>query len=131
MRHPPKKRIDTSGASVPLGDLGAAFVGLEISALPAAREDVAKPARVGPNWKPGRVVLRREKAQRGGKTVIVIHDFATHLPVSFIDALARRIRSACGCGGTVRGRSIEIQGDQPGKIRALLETEGFKVAGIS
>jgi translation initiation factor 1 len=78
----------------------------------------------------GRVVLRRETAHRGGKTVIVIHDFATHLPLSVIETIAKKVRSACGCGGTVRERRIEIQGDQPAKIRAVLETEGFQVAGI-
>jgi translation initiation factor 1 (eIF-1/SUI1) len=33
-------------------------------------------------------------------------------------------------GGTVQDRAIEIQGDQPGKIRAI-EAEGFLVAGVS
>jgi translation initiation factor 1 len=78
----------------------------------------------------GRVVLRREKAHRGGKTVIVVHDFATHITGKQIDAIATKLKKACGCGGTVKGRQIEIQGDQPGKIRALLETEGFQVAGV-
>ncbi len=82
------------------------------------------------NWKLGRVVLRREKAHRGGKTVVVIDDFATHLPLSVIEGLAKRLRAVCGCGGTVRGRAIEIQGDQAGKIRTLLEAEGFVVAGV-
>jgi translation initiation factor 1 len=75
-------------------------------------------------------VLRRERAHRGGKTVIVIDDFATHLPISVIEKTAKKIRLACGCGGTVKDRAIEIQGDQPGKIRAILETEGFLVAGV-
>jgi translation initiation factor 1 len=79
----------------------------------------------------GRVVLRRETAHRGGKTVIVVHDFATHLPVSVIEALAKKLRAACGCGGAVKGRTIELQGDQPGRIRALLEAEGFQVAGVA
>ena len=78
----------------------------------------------------GRVVLRRETAHRGGKTVIVLDDFATHLPLSVIEKMAKKLRQACGCGGTVRERSIEIQGDQPAKIRALLEAEGFQVAGV-
>jgi translation initiation factor 1 len=81
-------------------------------------------------WKMGRVVLQRETAQRGGKTVIVIKDFASHLPESVIETIARRVRSACGCGGTVKDRRIEIQGDQAGRIRALLEAEGFEVAGV-
>jgi translation initiation factor 1 len=81
-------------------------------------------------WKMGRVVLQRETAHRGGKTVIVIKDFATHLPVSVIETIAKRVRSACGCGGTMRDKRIEIQGDQPAKIRAVLEAEGFEVRGV-
>ena len=78
----------------------------------------------------GRVVLRREKAHRGGKAVIVVNDFAAQTTNAQIEALATRLKKACGCGGTVKGREIEIQGDQPGKIRTLLEAEGFRVAGI-
>lgn len=78
----------------------------------------------------GRVVLRREKAQRGGKTVIVVYDFASHITVPAIEALATKLKKACGTGGTVKAREIELQGDQPGKIRALLEAEGFRVLGV-
>jgi translation initiation factor 1 len=81
-------------------------------------------------WKMGRVVLRRSTAQRAGKTVIVIYDFATHLPLCVIESVAKKLRAGCGCGGTLRDRTIEMQGNQPAKIRALLEAEGFQVAGI-
>ncbi len=81
-------------------------------------------------WKMGRVVLQRETAHRGGKTVIVIKDFASHLPQSVIETIGKRVRSACGCGGTVKEKRIEIQGDQVAKIRTVLEAEGFEVAGI-
>jgi translation initiation factor 1 len=78
----------------------------------------------------GRVVLRRETAHRGGKTVVVVDDFATHLPVSVIEKIAKKLRASCGCGGAVKGRTIEIQGDQPARVRAALEAEGFQVAGV-
>jgi len=81
-------------------------------------------------WKMGSVVLQRETAHRGGKTVIVIKDFATHLPLSVIETIAKRVRAACGCGGTVRDKRIEIQGDQAAKVRAVLEAEGFEVRGV-
>ena len=81
-------------------------------------------------WKMGRVVLQKETAHRGGKTVIVIKDFASHLPQSVIETVAKRVRAACGCGGTVKERRIEIQGDQAARIRAVLEAEGFEVAGV-
>ena len=131
MRHATKKRISTDAAQVPLAGVDQAFAGL---ALPTDLPEAAmpKPGVEAPaaRWKMGRVVLRREKAHRGGKTVIVIDDFATHLPVSVIESVAKQVRAACGCGGTRKGRQVEIQGDQPAKVRAALEAEGFQVAGI-
>ena len=78
----------------------------------------------------GRVVLRKEKAHRGGKTVIVVHDFAPQITGAQIETFAGQLKKACGCGGTVKDRTIEIQGDQPAKIRTLLEAAGFQVAGV-
>ncbi len=129
MRPESKKRVPTQADQAPLAGMMAALDGLNIPTAPAAPEP-ATPPPAAPNWKPGRVVLRRERAGRGGKTVIIVDDFATHLPPSFIENVARTLRAACGCGGTVRGRAVEIQGDQPAKIRAALEAEGFQVAGV-
>jgi translation initiation factor 1 len=122
------ERIDTSPAQA---GLNAAFAGLEISGLPPAPEPAPSQLPAAGQKKRGRVVLRREKAHRGGKTVIVVHDFPTHLPLSEIEELARKLRAACGCGGTVKDRTIEVQGDQPGKIREILEREGFQAAGVT
>ena len=137
MRPEPKKRIDTNAAASARPMLNAAFSGLDLPNLPAASEaeplpsgKSAPPAVPEKRWKMGRVVLRREKAHRGGKTVIVAHDFATHLPQSVIEAVAKKIRAACGCGGAVKDRAIEIQGDQADRVRAALEAEGFQVAGV-
>lgn len=123
-----KQRIDTNPTQT---GLNTAFAGLEISGLPAGPEQV-EPAAMQPERpsKLGRVVLRREKAHRGGKTVIVVHDFESQISDTFIEELARKLRAVCGSGGTVRERTIEIQGDQPQKIRAALEAEGFRVAGV-
>lgn len=126
MSRDPKKKIPVSA---PQSGLNQAFAQLDLGPLAAGPGPAPGPA--DPQWKLGRVVLRRETAQRGGKTVIVVHDFATHLPASVIEKTARTLRQQCGCGGTVKGRTIEIQGDQAGRIRAVLEKEGFQVAGVS
>lgn len=112
-------------------NLNNPFAGLQADGLPAGREKSSpvQPATRKPGM--GRVVLRRETAHRGGKTVIVVHDFAPSIPMPVIEELARKLRNACGCGGTTRQRSIELQGNQPAKIRSLLEEEGFRVAGIT
>ncbi len=122
-----RERIDTNPAQT---GLSSAFLGLEISGLPPGSEVASSPPPTVERKLLGRVVLRREKAHRGGKTVIVVHDLPTHLPLSQIEELARKLRAGCGCGGTVKDRTIEIQGDQPGRIRELLETEGYKAAGV-
>jgi translation initiation factor 1 len=75
-------------------------------------------------------VLRRETAHRGGKTVLVVDGFGEQHASADIEALAKRLRAACGCGGTVRERAMELQGDFSGKVRQLLEAEGFSVAGV-
>ena len=130
MRPEPKKKIETSSSQSPLAGLGNAFAGMNLPDLPpgTAAAPPEKPAE--PLWKMGRVVLRRETAHRGGKTVVVVDDFATHLPVSVIETIAKKLRAGCGCGGTVKERRIEVQGDQPAKVRAILEGEGFQVAGV-
>ena len=113
------------------------FAALDVTGLPdpqpsppSAQVKSEMPAVVRPS-KFGRVVLRREKAHRGGKTVIVIYDFAPNISHAYIENLAAKLKAACGCGGTTRERTVEIQGDQPGRIRELLEAEGFRVAGIT
>jgi translation initiation factor 1 len=130
MRPEPKKRIDTRAADAPRTGLNTAFSELNLPDLPAGPAPTPPSEAPQTLWKMGRVVLRKETAHRGGKTVIVVDDFASHLPGSVIEKVAKRLRSACGCGGTVKGRTIELQGDQPAKVRAALEAEGFQVAGI-
>lgn len=129
MRPEPKKRIDTSPQQ---GGLNHAFakLALDTKGLPPGPPPVPSPESPQTIWKMGRVVLRKETARRGGKTVIVVDDFASHLPVSVIEKIGKKLRQTCGCGGTVKGRLVEIQMDQPGRIRAVLEAEGFEVAGI-
>ena len=111
-------------------NLNAALASLAVPNVAPSPKEAATPPPAQTLWKMGRVILRRETAHRGGKTVIVVHDFATHLPLSVIESIAKKLRTACGCGGAVKGRTIELQGDQPERIRALLESEGFQVAGL-
>lgn len=73
----------------------------------------------------GRVDIRRETGGRGGKTVTVIDGFVgIGLPEK--EQLAKKIRGACGCGGTVKDGAIEIQGDQRDTIARILTEAGFR-----
>ena len=62
--------------------------------------------------------------------VIVVHDFPPTTTPSEIETLGKKLRQAIGTGGAVKDRTIEIQGNQPVKIREFLEAEGWIVAGV-
>ncbi len=84
----------------------------------------AKPA-VAASKNRGRVDVRRETGGRGGKTVTVIDGFVgIGLPEK--EQLAKTIRAACGCGGTVKDGAIEIQGDQRETAARILNEAGFR-----
>jgi translation initiation factor 1 len=122
-----KPRIPVSGAQE---GIQSPFASLEIAGLPEGICLPPVPAAVPPRTKNGRVVLRREKAQRGGKTVVVVSGFEPHISSGDIERLAREARQSCGCGGTVREREIELQGDSPERVRGFFEKAGFRVAGV-
>ena len=122
-----KPRIETNPAQA---GLNQAFAGLDLGNLPAGPAEPERPVAAEKPARRGRVVLRKETAHRGGKAVIVVYDFEPQIDAALIEDLAKKLRAACGSGGTVRDRTIEIQGDQPGKVRQILEGEGFRVAGV-
>ena len=49
------------------------------------------------------------------------------LDAEALAALGKKLRSACGAGGTVKDGTLEIQGEHRDRIVALLEREGHKV----
>jgi translation initiation factor 1 len=73
----------------------------------------------------GRVDIVRETNGRGGKTVTVVTGFiGIGLPEK--ESLAKKMRAACGCGGTVKDGRIEIQGDQRETVAKILAGAGFR-----
>ena len=119
-----KGRIPVSG---PREDLQSPFAGLSIPGLPDRTPQAEKPA---PLSSPGRVVLRKEKAHRGGKPVIVVSGFHAGISMTELERLASDARKQLGCGGTVRDREMEFQGDNPAAVRKVFQTAGFRVDGI-
>ena len=67
--------------------------------------------------------LRMEKNGRGGKTVTVISGFIG--PQADMDALARTLKTFCGCGGSAKDGEIIIQGDFREKLKAKLISLGY------
>ncbi|GFO54844.1 translation initiation factor [Geomonas sp. Red276] len=72
----------------------------------------------------GVVRIRRESKGRGGKTVMVI----TGLPLdaTALTNLAGELKRRCGCGGTAKDGTIEIQGDHGELLLAELTKRGYK-----
>lgn len=120
------EKISTDGGGAlgqnPFGSLSSA--GLPV-APKVVLENLAKKSEPAPAKNRGRVDIRRETGNRGGKTVTVVSGFiGIGLPEK--EALAKKMRNACGCGGTVKEGAIEIQGDQREKIAAILSEAGFR-----
>ena len=62
---------------------------------------------------------------RKGKGVTVISGLL--LKAGELKALARELKAKCGCGGTVKDGTIEIQGDHCDRIAANLRAGGHVV----
>jgi len=73
----------------------------------------------------GIIRIGRETKGRRGKGVTII----TGLPGSSdaLKKIASQLKARCGVGGTVRGRIIEIQGDQRDRLVKLLTADGYTV----
>ncbi len=103
-----------------------ALSGTGLPALPKA--PAGGPAKIqiaAPAKNRGRVDIKRTTAGRGGKTVTLVTGFVgIGLPEK--ESLCKKMRNACGCGGTVKDGDIEIQGDQRDKIAAILSEAGFR-----
>ena len=107
-----------SGAGLPV----TPKVVLEQAAGAAAKPGAPEPAKAKNR---GRVDIRRETGGRGGKTVTVVDGFVgIGLPEK--EQLAKKMRAACGCGGTVKEGAIEIQGDQRETVARILGEAGFR-----
>jgi translation initiation factor 1 len=106
------------------------FAALNLSGLSPAPAPVSgsksappKPAPAAKNR--GRVDITREKGGRGGKTVTVVDGF-TGIGLPEKEQLVKKMRGACGCGGTVKDGRIEIQGDQRETVARILTEAGFR-----
>ena len=62
---------------------------------------------------------------RKGKAVTVISGFQ-HNPET-IEGIARVLKQYCGAGGTVKGKDIEIQGDQRKRVGEKLTALNYVV----
>jgi len=69
--------------------------------------------------------LHRDSKGRGGKGVTLIKNLV--LSDEDMSALTKKIKQACGTGGTVKDGVIEIQGENRERISDVLIKLGYKV----
>jgi translation initiation factor 1 len=95
------------------------------SELGDLRPKRAAPPETTPPPRQQTVHLLRDAKGRKGKAVTLVKNLA--LPEDDLQALATRLKQACGAGGTVRDGMIEIQGEQRDKIAGVLRKLGYQV----
>ena len=70
----------------------------------------------------GVVRVSRETKGRGGKAVTVVRGLA--LDAAALADLGKRLRTACGAGGTARDGVLEVQGDHAERVVDWLKQAG-------
>jgi translation initiation factor 1 len=124
-----KDKIPTQGGQSlgqnPFGALSSAGLPVAPKAVLEQAQAAAAGKAPAPAKNRGRVDIRRETGGRGGKTVTVVEGFVgIGLPEK--EQLCKKMRGACGCGGTVKDGAIEIQGDQRETVARILSEAGFR-----
>ena len=71
----------------------------------------------------GVVNVSRQTKGRGGKAVTLVTGLA--LDPDALAVLGKQLRTACGCGGTVKDGVIEVQGDHCEKVMEALKRQGY------
>lgn len=88
-------------------------------------EHVGSPASldVPPAQQKARIALDTKAGH--GKTLTVVTGLV--LTAKTLEKLAKQLKQSCGTGGTVRGATIELQGDHRDRVEKLLRGIGYGV----
>ncbi len=105
----------------PVNPLAAA---LQAKGFAPAPETPAPPAAKGEInlAKNGKIVVRRERKGRGGKTVTLVSGIERATPQ--LEEIARALRKSLGCGSTLEGHVIVLLGDVVPRAQAWLQAHG-------
>jgi len=117
-------RIDPAPAPTALSSLGDLLRQQGVAVAPASATGAAPlpaPGAGEPNLaRCARLIVRRERKGHGGKTVTVVEG----LPTAQLDALARLLRKALGCGSWVDDGRVVLQGDRLPAAETWLRRHG-------
>lgn len=103
-----------------------ALRGLAVPA-PAAAGDAHVPPAPAPSDSTKlipRAIVRLERSGRRGKEVTVVEHLA--IATAARDEWLKALKAALGCGGSVEGERLVLQGDQRKRLPALLQGRGVK-----
>jgi translation initiation factor 1 len=127
---PPAPRIGSNIAMKPVNPNGGLVYSTEagrmcpVCRLPVARCACRGKAAAAPATD-GVVRLFFETKGRGGKGVTVVRGLG--LDADELAALGKKLKAACGVGGTAKDGAIELQGDHRDRVLALLTAQGHQV----
>ncbi|MEO0373341.1 MAG: translation initiation factor [Cyanobacteria bacterium P01_A01_bin.17] len=82
-------------------------------------------SRPDPPTSEQKLTVQASRKGRKGKTVTVVNGFQTS--AAKLTELAKKLKSQCGSGGTVKDQTIEIQGDHSQKLAESLKKLGYPV----
>ena len=70
------------------------------------------------------VRVQVEKRKKGKRVTVVggLSPDESDLP-----ALLTDLKSHCGCGGTLQGDQLEVQGEHVDRVRAFLSSRGYRI----
>ena len=77
---------------------------------------------------PARAVVRMERAGRRGKEVTVIEQL--ELPVEQRDVWLKELKASLGCGGSIEGVALVLQGDHRERCAKWLAKKGVKRVSV-
>ena len=90
--------------------------GLPVDAI--AWEDLAKSEQ--------KIKISSEK-RRYGKVTTIVSGFGKEIDIK---ATAKALKAELACGGTIKGNTIELQGDHRKQVKPILVKLGFPEASI-
>jgi translation initiation factor 1 len=118
-----RKPLPPSGPPATLGDLLRGH-GVRVGAPEPPAPPTAPAADAIDFGGATKIVVRREKKGRGGKVATVIEGIKR--PPSALERIARELKRALGCGASIEGDTIVVQGDMAGRIEPWLLARGAK-----
>lgn len=75
-----------------------------------------------------KLIIRLETKQRGGKRATLVKGFVGK--IDDLENLCKKLKTHIGTGGSVVNGEILIQGEQIAKVKAFLQSQGYKTNNI-